>query len=399
VVKRTTIAALMLASACKPELAGRPSEVDKDVVVAVRSSPAEVNPGAMPAPIVTYEALYIGPGGPPDPSALDWAFCDVPKPLALTGPISQQCLVRRARDIKVTIAPAADGGEPTTQVRHILTPFGAGLTARSSVPDDGYRVFGPFPPDPQPGEPPSRPADPDTTGGYYQPVRLLIPTKDNPEFSVGVTRLDCGISGANADQTLEYNKRHVPNENPAIASVVLRHANGRKETLTAEPGASTTSGPADGGASVDGAAVADAGAGSSIDSGGALTIDAGPTPHVTVAPGESVSLTASWANCAVCTGSGCGAPTPCAGSESYVNLDLIEHRIVAHRESIRVSWFSANGSFEHDRTGRAEAEAKTTNTENTWTAPNTEAEVNVWVVIRDDRGGVGWSSYVIHVAR
>src|SRR5262249_47898034 len=160
-----------------------------------------------------------------NPSDLDWAFCDQPKPLALTGPIAPQCLVRRARDVTVTIAPATDGGEASTQTRHILTPIGTGLKVQASVPVESCRVFGPFPPDPQPGEPPSRPADPDPTGGYYQPVRLLIPTKTDPEFSVGVTRLDCGIAGATQEQSNDYNKHHIPNENPALASIVVERAN------------------------------------------------------------------------------------------------------------------------------------------------------------------------------
>jgi hypothetical protein len=392
-VKRWAMFGALCLASCKSELIGRPSDVDKDVVVAVRSSPAEVNPSGMPPSVVTYEALYVGPDGPPDPSALDWAFCDEPKPLALTGPIATDCLVKRARDIKTTVAPATDGGEPTTQIRHILTPIGTGIRASASVPADGCRVFGPFPPDPRPGEPASRPSDPDTTGGYYQPVRLYIPTKGQPEFSVGVTRLDCGIAGATPEQSTDYNKRHIPNENPAIDSVVLRRANGREEPLTPESGSPSAMAPSDGGASADGAVDADSGA------PGATPADAGAVTRVTVASGERVTFRANWAACETCAGSGCKAPKPCTGSEGYVNLDLVEHRIVDHRESIRLSWFSADGAFDHDRTGRAEAEAATSNTENSWTAPNTETDVHLWVVIRDDRGGVGWSSYVIHVTR
>ena len=42
-------------------------------------------------------------------------------------------------------------------------------------------------------EPPSRPADPDVTGGYYQPVRVLVPTREEEDYVVGVTRLACGV--------------------------------------------------------------------------------------------------------------------------------------------------------------------------------------------------------------
>jgi len=116
-------------------------------------------------------------------------------------------------------------------------------------------------------------------------------------------------------------------------------------------------------------------------------------------PGETVTFRASWAQCAApCTGESCKAPAPCTGAEPYLDLDLISHQLVDRRESIRVSWYSNDGSFDHDRTGRTEGEAGTPNTDNAWTAPSTSADVRFWVVIRDDRGGVGWSSYVIHVA-
>jgi len=312
-------------------------------------------------------------------------------------------LARRANDITVTIAAGADGAAPITETRHVLTPFGTGLVARSAPPDDGCRVFGPFPPT-------GRPADPDTTGGYYQPVRVLVPTSTGDDFSVGITRLNCGIAGAAQDQAIEYNKRHLPNENPAIASLTLSHANGRKETVPAEPGGSPVPDTIADAGSTESAGAGDAGdagdAGSDSgdagsDSGGAPSADAGPPPaRVTVAPGESVVFNASWASCpAPCAGSNCLPPTPCTGSERYVSLDLKTHQIVDRRESIRISWFANDGAFDHDRTGRSEQAANPPNTDNAWIAPNTATDVRVWVVIRDDRGGVGWSSYVIHVAR
>ena len=109
-------------------------------------------------------------------------------------------------------------------------------------------------------------------------------------------------------------------------------------------------------------------------------------------------MRATWAACpAPCTGDACASPEPCTGSEPYLNLDLVEHRLIERRESIRISWFADAGAFDHDRTGRSEGEAATPDTENAWTAPAAATDVHVWAVIRDDRGGVGWNTYVIHV--
>jgi hypothetical protein len=270
--------------------------------------------------------------------------------------------------------------------------------ARAAVPVDSCRVFGPFPPEPLPGEPPSRPADPDTTGGYYQPVRLLVPTSGGDAYSVGVTRLDCGIIGATQEQSAEYNKRHTPNANPEISSVALERANGANETLSVAPG--SPSELSDGGADAVVTSLDAGGDGSLPDSGAAGATDAGTLPRIAVTPGEQVTFHAKWASCpAPCSNASCPSPTACSGSEAYVDLDLSAHRLVDRRESIRVSWFATDGTFDHDRTGRSEAEATTPNTDNAWTAPSAPADVHMWLVIRDDRGGVGFSTYVIHVGR
>jgi hypothetical protein len=62
-----------------------------------------------------------------------------------------------------------------------------------------------------------------------------------------------------------------------------------------------------------------------------------------------------------------------------------------------VSWFASDGEFEHDRTARSEAEAESGDSDNQWTAPDSEGEQRIWVVLRDDRGGVGWGSYKVTV--
>jgi hypothetical protein len=240
---------------------------------------------------------------------------------------------------------------------------------------DLCRTFGPTPPMPKPGEPNARPADPDFTGGYYQPVRVLAPgeSKNAHEYAVGVTRLQCGLPGATQDQAARYAKQHRPNQNPALAELALVRGH---ETQT--------------------------------------IVQAGMGDPVAVKPGATLALRASWMECPkdpIC-GDGlcspgedkqscaddCGmASRPgCSGAEPYLALDPVDHTLASRREAIRVSWFATDGSFEHERTGRAETDHASTS-DNRWTAPRAHGVVQLWVVIRDDRGGVGWSAYAFDV--
>jgi len=77
--------------------------------------------------------------------------------------------------------------------------------------------------------------------------------------------------------------------------------------------------------------------------------------------------------------------------------DQISQSLVNRRESIRVSWYATAGAFEHDRTGRAENEAAEANSANSWTAPGQVGLVRFWLVIRDDRRGLNWSSFDLNV--
>jgi hypothetical protein len=345
--------AVVAVGGCKPKLEGRASLVDTDRVIAVRSVPAELTPDGKAT--AAYEALYAGPDGAPDPGALEWAFCTEPKPLAVSGPIALQCL-----------RPSGNA----------LTEIGMGGSTSAPVPKDVCSIFGPSPPQPEPGKPAARPADPDTTGGYYQPVRVMVPTASEPDYAVGVTRIDCGLANAPQDAVLAYAKTYRPNENPAFESLSLVHASGKAEDVPSDPSA----------------------------------------PALTVERGETVTFRAKWPDCplepscgdGLCTAGenatscadDCKADLPpkgCAGSEPYTELDPLVRRLVDRRESMRVAWFATEGEFDHDRTGRTEAEAALRDTENAWTAPDGAGTVFFWAVIRDDRGGVGWTPFHVDV--
>jgi len=345
---------------CKPNIEGRPSLVDRSRVLAVQSTPAEQAPGDKAG--VDYRALYAVADPDGDPSSIQWAFCTTRKEIAVIGPAALECLVPSGK---------------------ALAPIGQGPEVHAVIDKNDCSVFGPSPPTPKEGQPASRPADPDTTGGYYQPVRLLVPTPEEPDYVVGVTRLACGLGGVTQDQSIEYNDRYRPNENPAVAELVLTHANGKKETFTV----------------------------------------GGDVPTVTVAPHERVTLRATWASCpktSTCGDGICGAgeyptdrkvngqdvagcpddcttPKGCTGSEPYVEFDPVQRKIVAHREAMRVAWFGTDGSFDHDGTGRTEQEAGNAFSENDWVAPGGKSTVHMWFVLRDDRGGVGWTELSVDV--
>lgn len=343
---------VMGAFGCAPDLDGGASLVNRAELIAVSSQPAEAKPGEA----VEYRALYVAPDADVDSSALAWGFCTVQKPLALIGPVAPDCLSEDSPDL-LAIGNGA-------QV----------MGAKVEIPKDACSTFGPTPAQPKPGLPPSRPTDPDPTGGYYQPVVVRVPTDTVPEYVVGVTRLDCGLSGASQEQSIAYTKRYRRNENPLLEQLVVRRASGDEESAEFEQ-----------------------------------------PPKIVVAPGERVTLSARWAACPTSAACGdgfctsgedvsscaqdCEQGSGCSGSELYPVLDTEAHALVDHRETIRLSWFATSGRFDHDTTGRPEAEAAQNFSDNPWTAPAQAGTTRLWVVLRDDRGGTSFRAFQLDVRR
>ena len=344
------LSVLVLGAGCKPDISGAPSVIDSPRVLAVKSEPAEAAPKTAGAVEIAWSALFVSPTGDEDPGVLDWALCTEHKALKTDGEISPDCLV-----------PSGDA----------LVDLGTGAAVAGELPDDGCRNFGPNPPLPKPGEPAPRPTDPDSTGGYYQPLRVAEAESDGYEYTVGLTRISCGLARVSAEQSTDFNNTYRANENPVLSSVVLNPGDG--ETPLAGDADST----------------------------------------VSVSAGSTVTLRASWPDCPLeptCGDGICGAnedktscpddckdPHGCTGSEPYVSFDLGSRQLVDRREGMRVSWYAAGGSFEHDRTGQTEADAATTYTDNSWTAPKSPGIVHLWAVLRDDRGGVDWGSFSVRV--
>jgi hypothetical protein len=333
------LAAAALVSGCKPTLDDTSPLVTAPRVLAVQSSPAEVTPGND----VTYTTLFVDATGKASAAPLSWALCTLRKPLTELGPVSPDCLVEQA---------------------DWLVPLGDGTTTQGTIPKDACRNFGPDTPDTKAGEPPGRPVDPDLTGGYYQPLRVKVGAGDVVAYAAAETRLTCGVAGASQDQVVELKKRRRPNTNPALAGVSV--------------------------------------------SGGAPLGDLGAFD---VAPGARVSLSARWPACPTAAVCGDGVCSPdeddkacpddckdqkgCAGAEIYAFFDPTTHVNETATEAMRVSWFSTAGSFDASHTGPVDTQ--TPASANVFVAPAGPGDVTLWVVLRDDRGGVGWTTVIAHV--
>ncbi|MDB4994485.1 MAG: hypothetical protein JWM74_1917 [Myxococcaceae bacterium] len=321
-VKRVGSALLVAAVvvACRPDLEAPLSLLGSPRVLAVSADPAEALPGAR----VTLRALVADRSGELEHAPITWAFCTDRKPLAELGPVSPRCVASN-------VDPA------------VLAPIDVGPPVTGAIPIDACRRFGPDVPPSAPGEPAGRPVDADVTGGFFQPVRLVVSASATELIAVERTRVTCGLGASTQDQLVEFRQRYRPNVNPALDGV----ARGR---------------------------------GSAFE---ALRADVGAEPNL-VAAGERLVLRASWAHCS--------APG-CTGREPYVVFD--RDTLIDKVETMRVSWFATDGAFDEDRTGSREGEPDTS--DNTWTSPAKPGITHLFVVLRDDRGGVGWTRFQIEV--
>jgi hypothetical protein len=333
----------LLAAGCTPSFDDRSSLVEAPRVLAIAASPAEVKPGEA----VTFTALIAAPDGAAA-ADLGWALCTDRKPLAELGAVSPSC-----------IRPSGPG----------LIDLGRGVSASGLSPKDSCRLFGPESPAPKPGEQAGRPVDPDPSGGYYLPVRALV----GSYYATGVTRLLCGLSGATQETLLSFQKHYRLNQNPAVERLAVI---------------------------VNGTAVE------------VPPVAAGAAP-IRLPRGASVPVEVRWPVCPRTPACGDGVCSPeedaaacpadcqhlagCGGAETYLWFDREGSRIAVRREGMRASWFVTGGQLASDHTGAPEEGPDDRASVNTWVAPDQPGEARFWVVLRDDRGGVGWQSYAFTV--
>ena len=122
-----------------------------------------------------------------DDRAPAWALCLAPKPPTEDNSVAVGCL----------------GVE--------VTAIGEGTSVAGTVPADGCLRFGP-----DTTMPGFRPRDPDSTGGYYQPVRAELPGEDADLVGFGFTRIKCRLPTAPTGVSQEHFTRYVPNVNPML---------------------------------------------------------------------------------------------------------------------------------------------------------------------------------------
>jgi hypothetical protein len=187
--------------ACIPNLGQGAAPITAPRVLAIRADPAEARPGTM----VTFTALVaISSAETPPPvgreasadetvgreaaanETVAWSFCRTPRPLTTDGVVASDC-----------VAP------PDTGVA-------TGTAISLATPSDGCSVFGPDAPARL------RPADPDATGGYYQPIVAFLP---GAPPAVMLARITCDLPNATAAVAAQFTQSYVPNANPSIASL------------------------------------------------------------------------------------------------------------------------------------------------------------------------------------
>lgn len=328
-----------------PDLAVDESRIVAPRLLAVRATPAEVEPGDR----ARYEALFVDDLGNVVEAPLAFFRCLRTRPLDELGPVASACLQYGAEGLD----------DPPR------TLLGVGTDVQTTTPFDICSFFGPDPRALEGGAT-SRPASPDSTGGYRQPIVVELPEDAPVDIGTFEHRIRCNLAGARQVDAVTYRQRYRANVNPEISTVVATWADGRRQEDPEE---------------------------------------------ISLSVGESVVLTVEWPTCpeepacgdGVCLPSedatscaeDCRAPVGCAGAELFLRYDAVAQRLVTEREAMRVFWSASYGRFSVARTGVA-SEDRTSSSASTLIAEEPGAG-HVHVVVRDERGGVGWRSFRLRV--
>jgi hypothetical protein len=307
--KPSIVFLLLTVGACKPAVGRSPSLVVGPEILAIKGDPAEVSPGAS----VSYRFLMASPTGTVTDAQGAWDVCLQPKPPSESNSVASAC---------VAAAPGTD----------------VGATFTAPVPSDACSLFGPNAPAATQGQPPLRPRDPDITGGYYVPVRLLA---DNGAggtlMAFDFERVFCGVGSAPLTAIQAYNTNYKKNNNPTVQGLAVIASDGTRTDLLAGP--------------------------------------------ATVASGSAVALVAS---------------ASADSAETFSVYDSVAQVLNDQVEILSLSWFAGDGKFKYDRN---DADPARLEAANTWTAPQVAAseDIPLWVVMRDSRGGVDFASTTLTV--
>lgn len=344
------------ALACTPEFSDRSSAVLGPRVLAVRSEPAEASPGAN----TSYELLVVNDEGPVPTLRATWSYCTQPKSTNELNDVSPTCF---------------GSGSAVTE-------FGSGVSPTGRLPVNACAQFGPDVPQPTSGpgtdssgnsvnQTQGRPTDADSTGGYYQPVIVDVLTTGISIPTLAETRITCALAGATGEQLEDYKRRTATNANPELSRVTVPTLGDAELSLP------------------------DTAAPLIVQASKVYTLRAHwPACPTTTSCDDGICSPGETA--IDCPGD-CTTPKGCGGSEPFAYLDPAINALVDRHEAMRVSWFATRGTVDKDHTGRLESESDETSSDNIWTAPEETGPVFMWVVLRDDRGGVDWQSFKVDV--
>ena len=328
--------AASLAGGCVPNLDTDESSVTAPRVLAVVTEPAEARPGAN----VRYSALLVDQDGPREQGVLAWFYCMAQKPLAELGPVDPVCLQAGTKQ---------------------LTRIGRGPEVQGTIPASACALFGPNIPQPEEGQEPGRPVDPDDTGGFKQPVVLGLNAGQGDQLILFEQRISCDLPGVSAQLASQYRLRYHANQNPKIRDLLVTRADGSEQRLKAGE-------------------LLEAKRGEELD----LLVRWNACPESDTCGDGICGPDETRESCS----DDCTAPAGCPGQERYLWFDTAKRELVVRRESMRLAWYATGGSYDEERTGQDED--KTSNLDrNHWQAPDRAGDATLWVVARDARGGVG----------
>jgi hypothetical protein len=182
------------------------------------------------------------------------------------------------------------------------------------------------------------------TGGYYQPI-VGFPGDEAAEVALAAARVRCGLANVGQELYIDWNRQYLSNTNPEIGGATLERGDGPI----------------------------------ALSSGVPLAVGAG----------ERIELTVSWEACP-------DEPAVCGGAETYVVHDPATGELVERREAISAAWFATGGTLALARNGRDGSDGRAW-VENGWTAPQQAGEFWLGVVLRDERGGIGFAGYELRV--
>jgi len=239
------------------------------------------------------------------------------------------CSSPRNPSDSITVAMACfAAADPTPGSMAVVTAIAGaqGASAKASIPSDACRKIGPEVPQTSETGAAQRPPDADITGGYQLPIRLVLTDPTGTDVSFDRQRVHCNLASAPAAAAREYAERYVFNVNPSIVALELGGTS----------------------AAVDGSA------------------------RFGVPAGSRVPMRIQW---------------PPEAKETYVLFDPVARAIAERSENLETAWFTNGGEFERDRT-TPDGDSTVTSNE-LILDPGVTQPVTVWIVLRDDRGGVG----------